>query len=186
MRVYTEVRKLGVPQGLTTRGMDIGPANQPRKTRTEERWQSKRTLVSQGSTTACTSCGRTSKALRQGRLQHWRRPCEPLKSHQARLDGERKVKWIGHWGCARCPFKGACLGSHGCLFRHPTGGRRYSSKKAPSGAHGGVSHRSCGPLPQADGRLCGCRRGCRHRCDTPVDREKGHASRLFLHRDSPD
>ena len=76
-------------------------------------------------------CGRTSKARRQGRLQQWRRPCQPLAIHQRRLAHGHRPQWQGHWRCTQCPLRGPRLAKRPCLRMHPTGGRRATYKRPP-------------------------------------------------------
>ena len=134
VRIYTQVRELGIqgpsPQGLTARSRGSGPVRLPRPMRTDSKWASNHLLQTHESTIGCLSCGRTTRAKRQGRLQQWRRPCQPLKGHRQRLEHRHQPVWEGEWRCNRCPLKGSDLRRHGCLFRHPTGGRRYTSKRA--------------------------------------------------------
>ena len=53
-----------------------------------------------------------------------------------------KLRWQWEWLCNKCPLKGKNLPNHGCLHRHPTGGRRYTSKR--SGKLGDTSPRKRG------------------------------------------
>ena len=131
VKIYTQVRDLGIvgpsPKGVAERTRGAGPKRLPKPQRTDSKSEGNR--QTQGDTTGCVSCGRTSRAKRQGRLQQWRRPCQPLKGHRRRLEHRHQLRWQGEWLCNRCPLTGKDLRNHGCLYRHPTGGRRYSSER---------------------------------------------------------
>ena len=158
VRIYTQVRELGIqgpsPLGLTARSRGNGPARLPRTLRTDAKWSSKHRLQNHGSTIGCLACGRSTKAKRQGRLQQWRRPCLPLVSHLQRLERRHLLVWEGEWRCSRCPLKGKDLRKHGCIFRHPTGGKRFVSKRA------GV-HPPGGPLKRGSEFLAIGRNSCK-------------------------
>ena len=136
LRVYKLYRLLpkfggGAPPGLQGRHRPQGPARQPRKQRTDDHWNRQHVLRYHHHTAGCSRCGRTSKAQRQGRLQQWRRPCQPLGVHLRRLAHGHKPQWQGHWRCLMCPLRGAHLAKRQCLRMHPTGGRRASFKRPP-------------------------------------------------------
>ena len=130
----------------------MGQRIKPRKQRTEDRWQGKHSLATWGNTSACTNCGRTSVATRQGKLQQWRRPCIPLDSHRARQEGRHVLGWSGEWFCKNCPIKGKNLGKHGCIGRHPTGRKRFRTKQPAIGPQGGPPSLFGGPKGESD--LC--------------------------------
>ena len=119
VRTYTQIRELGIqgpsPQGLTIRRKANGPARLPRGLRTEAKWEGKHRLQEHNFTIGCLSCGRTTRAKRQGRLQQWRRDCTPLNRHAARLARRHKVTWAGRWGCTHCPRLGSRRSRHGCF-----------------------------------------------------------------------
>jgi len=160
VRIYTQVRELGIvgpsPKGVTERTRGAGPKRPPRTHRTDTKWEGNHCLQGFGSTMGCVSCGRTSCAKRQGRLQQWRRPCQPLKGHLRRLERKHQLRWQGEWLCSRCPLKGKDLRNHGCLFRHPTGGKRFTTKRSVDAGvgmvrkKGGRQSRSCTGAPEAD------------------------------------
>ena len=179
VRTYTQIRELGIqgpsPQGLTTRSKGNGPTRLPRGLRTEAKWEGKHMLQGHNSTIGCLSCGRTTRAKRQGRLQQWRRPCVPLASHRQRLERRHLLRWEGEWRCNRCPLKGKELRKHGCIFRHPTGGRRFRSKQ------GGV-HPQGGPIKRGSDAHATGRNSCKQAklsdCWAKSARPRGQTSLL--------
>ena len=118
------------PKGVAERTRGAGPKRLPRAHRTDSKWEGNHRLQVFGSAVGCVSCGRTSRAKRQGKLQQLRRPCQPLKGHLRRLERKHQLRWQGEWLCNRCPLKGKDLRNHGCLFRHPTGGKRFTTKRS--------------------------------------------------------
>ena len=136
VRIYKHYRllpKFGgtAPPGLQPRQRPQGPARQPRTQRTDAMWQGQHVLRHHHHTAGCSRCGRSSKAQRQGRLQQWRRPCQPLGVHLRRLAHGHKPQWQGHWRCLLCPLRGAHLAKRQCLRMHPTRGRRATFKRPP-------------------------------------------------------
>ena len=96
-------------------------------------------------------------ARRHGRLQQWRRPCQPRTVHQRRLAQGHRPQWQGFWRCAQCPAQGPHLAKRLCLRMHPTGGRRATSKRPPPWT---LSHGASAPLPP----------------HTPLPRKNGHSN----------
>ena len=153
------MRSLGLAgqkaNGLTDRHRPAGPKGLPRTVRTNNLWERQHLLIRHPRGTACIRCGRTTVANRQGRLQQWRRDCTPLTIHTTRLARRHKVTWAGQWGCTHCPLTGNRLSRHGCFATHPTGRKRYPSKKRPIGNPGDLwrdpntgTKRSLTVLPQ--------------------------------------
>ena len=79
---------------------------------------------------ACLRCGRTTVAARQGRLQQWRRPCQPLGIHRRRLARGHCLYWDGDWHCQYCATLPHRLTRTPCRAAHPTAHRRYRVKGA--------------------------------------------------------
>ena len=85
-------------------------------------------------------------------------PCQPLKVHRRRLERRHQLRWQGEWACSRCPLKGKDLQKHGCLFRHPTGGKRFTTKRsgdsmADAARKRGVDSGGSRQRPQKQARL---------------------------------
>ena len=132
-KLYRIIPKFGgaAPPGLHSRHRPQGPRRQPRTQRTDDLWHRQHVLRHHHHTAGCSRCGRTSKAQRQGRLQQWRRPCQPLSVHLRRLANGHRPQWQGHWRCLMCPLRGAHLAKRPCLRMHPTRGRRATFKRPP-------------------------------------------------------
>ena len=107
-KLYRIIPKFGgtAPPGLHSRNRPQGPRRQPRTQRTDDLWHRQHVLRHHHHTAGCSRCGRTSKAQRQGRLQQWRRPCQPLAVHLRRLAHGHRPQWQGHWRCLMCPSVG--------------------------------------------------------------------------------
>lgn len=52
---------------------------------------------------------RVRRGVLQGRLQHWRRACEPLRVRIRRRAQMHHLEWAGAWRCPRCDLAGVRL-----------------------------------------------------------------------------
>ena len=137
VRLYMRFRMLPkfrgiVAPGLHTRRRPQTAPHMARSVRTDLRWQAQHVLSHCAQGAACVRCGRVTRALRQGRLQQWRRPCVPLRVHALRLQHGHNPSWSGVWGCTLCQCTGSQLHKRGCHpLRRPPSGRGPSDDYAP-------------------------------------------------------
>ena len=124
------------PQGLSRRVRPYGPRHLPLRVRTDLHWTARHILIQVGHTQACLRCGRTTGTSRQGRLQQWRRPCNPIPLHRRRLEQGHCLYWDGKWHCQYCTTAPHRLTHTRCRYQHPTGHIRYTTKQKPNPQRG--------------------------------------------------
>ena len=126
---------------------------------------------------ACLGCGRTARAKRQGQLQQWRRQCQPLAAHAARLDRGHALDWVGQWRCLHCRASGPKLAQTPCLTL-TTASRRVVGGRA-TGPPGARVNRSEGQGQKSLRRWFGASWDTQERCaqvrtmSTNRDEDKG-------------
>jgi len=134
--------------GLALRIRPQGPVAQPRALRTECGVMRKHHVVHDAQGSACLKCGRTTRAARQGQLQQWRRQCQPIHIHRARLERGHTMQWAGKWSCQFCKSPREVLSKRVCVTKTRKNvpaqkkgwGRAATGGSPPGGGRQGCSH----------------------------------------------